>query len=86
MAIKIAAQGGRLRRQNPTDRDASNIRVNTEAFDALFRTRTLTATAGNQIDYSTINRLADKIASDVQGIEDNRVDAENKSIAALDAQ
>ena len=82
MAIKIAAQGGRLRRQNPTDRDASNIRVNTEAFDALFRTRTLTATAGNEIDYSTINRLADKIASDVQGIEDNRVDAENQSIAA----
>jgi plasmid stabilization system protein ParE len=82
MAIKIAARGGRLRRQNPTDRDASNIRVNTEAFDALFRTRNLVATAGSQIDYSQLTRLADKIASDVQGIEDNRVDAENQSIAA----
>jgi hypothetical protein len=78
MAIKIPQQGGRLRRDNPVDRSAQNIRVNTPQYEKLFSTNMLASTAGSAIDYGQLNDAVRNFSNSIQELEDKRVTVENR--------
>ena len=81
MAIKIAPQGGRLRRDNPVDRSAKSIRVGSAEFDKLFSTRRLIATASDSINYGQLDQMVNNFTRTVQQLEDDRVTVQNKKIS-----
>tara|TARA_R100001163_G_C5060108_1_gene196864 strand:+ start:522 stop:2396 length:1875 start_codon:yes stop_codon:yes gene_type:complete len=78
MAIKIPQQSGRLRRDNPVDRSAQNIRVNTPQYEKLFSTRMLTATAGDLVNYGQLDDAVRNFSNSIQELEDKRVTVENR--------